>query len=72
MNKKGFLIDSKGNVINNLNAKKVFAKKDVDESGDILPPFNVELFNFNPHLVRGHFDFDVNGKPIITGKNDEG
>lgn len=58
MNKKGYLIDNKGNIIDNVKGKKVFSRKDVDESGEILPPFNVELFNFNPHAVRGHFDFD--------------
>ena len=50
----------------------MFKGKDLDEKGELPAPFNIEKHNFNPHLVRGDFDFDRNGKPIIkkdpTGK----
>lgn len=43
----------------------MFNKKDLDEKGEVPAPFNVEKHNFNPHEVRGHFDYDKNGNPII-------
>ena len=53
--------------------KKVFDKKDIDERGEIPPPFNLEKFNFNPHDIRGYFDRDANGDEIIGNRtNDEG
>lgn len=65
-NERGYLIDPKtGDVINNMNGEKMFAAKDLDEKGEVPAPFNVEKHNFNPHLVRGDFDFDRNGKPVI-------
>jgi hypothetical protein len=54
-----------GDVVNNLNGKKMFDKKDLDERGEVPAPFNVEKHNFNPHLTRGDFDYDRNGKPIV-------
>lgn len=65
-NERGYLIDEKtGNVINNLNGDTMFRKNELDDKGEVPAPFNVEKHNFNPHLVRGDFDFDRNGKPII-------
>ena len=43
----------------------MFDKKDLDEKGELPAPFNVEKHNFNPHQVRGDFEFDKNGLPII-------
>ena len=32
-------------------------------------PFSFEKHGFNPHLIRGHFDFDVNSKArVIASK----
>lgn len=71
-NERGYLIDEKtGNVINNLNGSTMFSKKELDEKGEVPAPFNVEKHNFNPHLVRGDFDFDRNGKPVVQ-KNQRG
>lgn len=65
-NERGYLTDPKtGDIINNLDGKKMFDKKDVDEKGEVPAPFNVEKHNFNPHLTRGDFDYDRNGKPIV-------
>lgn len=65
-NERGYLIDPKtGDVVNNMNGEKMFAAKDLDEKGEVPAPFNVEKHNFNPHLIRGDFDFDRNGKPVI-------
>lgn len=65
-NERGYLIDEKtGNVINNLNGGTMFQKGELDEKGEVPAPFNVEKHNFNPHLVRGDFDFDRNGKAIV-------
>jgi hypothetical protein len=43
----------------------MFDKKDLDEKGEIPAPFSVEKHNFNPHLCRGAFDFDRNGRPLV-------
>jgi hypothetical protein len=64
-NERGYLINKTGNVINNFNGKKMFDKKDLDERGEVPAPFNVEKHNFNPHLTRGEFDYDRNGKAIV-------
>lgn len=49
----------------------MFTKNELDDKGEVPAPFNVEKHNFNPHEVRGEFDFDRNGKPIIQ-KNQKG
>lgn len=65
-NERGYLTNpATGDVINNLNGDKMFDKKDLDEKGELPAPFNVEKHNFNPHQVRGDFEFDKNGLPII-------
>lgn len=43
----------------------MFDKKELDDRGEVPAPFNVEKHNFNPHQVRGDFDYDKNGKPMI-------
>lgn len=52
-------------MINSLNGEVMFEAKDLDERGEVPGPFWLERFNFNPHRVRGDFDFDNNGQPII-------
>mmetsp|Transcript_21100 Transcript_21100/g.32692 ORF Transcript_21100/g.32692 Transcript_21100/m.32692 type:complete len:85 (+) Transcript_21100:902-1156(+) len=49
----------------------MFKVSDLDEKGEVPAPFNVEKHNFNPHSVRGDFDYDQNGRPIIK-KNSRG
>lgn len=49
----------------------MFDKKDLDERGEIPAPFCVEKYNFNPHNIRGDFNYDSQGRPIIT-KNKRG
>jgi len=71
-NQRGYLIDPKtGDIINNHNNQKMFDKKDLDERGEVPAPFNLEKHNFNPHAVRGEFDFDRNGKAVVV-KNKDG
>lgn len=43
----------------------MFNKSDLDERGEIPAPFSLEKHNFNPHTIRGDFDFDRNGKAMI-------
>ena len=63
---RGYLVDPKtGDIVNNLNGDKMFDKKDLDERGEIPAPFNVEKYNFNPHLLWVNFNYDKNGKPIV-------
>jgi hypothetical protein len=59
------MVDKDGDIIDNLNGDKMFAKKDMDERGEVPSPFCVEKHNFNPHLVRGDFDYDRNDKAIV-------
>ena len=69
VNEKGYLIDSKtGDVIENSKNKKVFDRQELDERGEIPPPFNLEKLNFNPHDIRGYFDRDENGNEIIGNR----
>ena len=49
----------------------MFKKAELDDRGEVPAPFNVEKHNFNPHRVRGDFEHDRNGKPIIA-QNDKG
>ena len=43
----------------------MFDNEDIDERGEIPAPFCVEKHNFNPHNIRGDFDFDSQGNPIL-------
>lgn len=49
----------------------MFDKKDLDDRGEIPAPFCVEKYNFNPHNIRGDFDYDKEGNPKIL-KNKKG
>ena len=44
----------------------MFDKKDIDERGEVPAPYCVEKYNFNPFTIRGDFEFDRVGKPIIS------
>jgi len=43
----------------------MFDQDEIDERGEIPAPFCVEKFNFNPFTMRGNFDYDEQGKPLI-------
>lgn len=65
-NQRGYLIDpANGDVVNNLDGQTMFAQKDLDEKGEVPAPFSFEKHNFNPHQVRGDFEYDRNGRPVI-------
>lgn len=59
------MTNDNGDVVNNLNGEKMFDNKDLDDKGDVPAPFSIERHNFNPHTVRGDFDYDRNGKAIV-------
>lgn len=66
VNEKGYLIQPEtGDIVENMNQQKMFDHKDMDERGEVPAPFCVEKYNFNPFNIRGNFDFDKQGKPII-------
>lgn len=64
-NQRGYLVDSDGNVINNVNQKIMFMKEQLDERDEIPQPFHLESHGFNPHAVRGNFDIDAQKKWIV-------
>jgi len=68
VNEKGYLVDPKnGNIIEKEKSNKVFDADELDERGELPPPFNLERYNFNGHDVRGYFDRDSNGNEILRG-----
>ena len=75
VNERGYLVDKDGNgdIVNNEDMnQKMFNREDMDERGEIPAPFCVEKYNFNPHSIRGDFDYDKQGKPlIVTNKRGE-
>ena len=71
VNEKGYLIDKDtGDVVEKEKKRKIFDFKDLDERGELPPPFNLERFNFNAHDVRGYFDRDADGNEIIWNRKD--
>jgi hypothetical protein len=68
VNEKGYLVDSKtGDILEKEKGRKVFSADELDERGELPPPFNLERYNFNGHDVRGYFDRDANGNEILKG-----
>lgn len=43
----------------------MFSKQELDERGEVPAPYYVEKHNFNPLGLKGDFDYDRSGKPII-------
>lgn len=71
VNEKGYLIDEHtGDVVEKEQRKKIFDAKELDERGELPPPYNLERFNFNIHDVRGYFDRDADGKEILWNRKD--
>ena len=65
-NGRGYLIEpASGDVINNLDGAKMFPKSEMDQKDEVPAPFNIEKHNFNPHSVRGDFDYDRKGKAMV-------
>lgn len=65
VNEKGYLVDDKGNIIDNQHKEKMFDKSELTDKGEVPAPFCVEKHNFNPHNIRGDFNQDKTGKPLI-------
>lgn len=71
VNEKGYLIDERtGDVVEKEKKRKIFDFNDLDERGELPPPYNLERYNFNPHDVRGYFDRDEYGNEIIGNRRD--
>ena len=71
VNPKGYLIDEEsGDIIEKENGRKIFDANDLDERGELPPPFNLERFNFNIHDVRGYFDRDKDGEEVYWSRKD--
>jgi hypothetical protein len=44
----------------------MFSRSELTSSGELPMPYRIEAFNFNPHDIIGHFDYDqLSMKPII-------
>lgn len=72
VNEKGYLIDEKtGHIVEKEQKRKIFDADELDDRGELPPPFNLERFNFNVHDVRGHFDRDASGNEIIGNRWDQ-
>jgi hypothetical protein len=66
VNQKGYLIDEKtGDVIEKEKGRKIFDFSELDEHGELPPPYNLERYNFNIHEVRGNFDKDAEGNETV-------
>jgi hypothetical protein len=59
VNEKGYLVDPRtGDILEKEKGRKIFSSGELDERGELPPPFNLERYNFNGHDVRGYFDRD--------------
>lgn len=73
INHYGHLIDSEtGDVIHNTTGERVFARKDLDERGNIPMPHSLERFNFNPFDLLGTFFYDDVEDPLSFQKSQRG
>ena len=71
VNAKGYLIDEQtGDVLEKERKQKLFDARELDERGELPPPFNLERYNFNIHDVRGHFDRDADGNELVGTRQD--
>lgn len=44
----------------------MFKFGELDEKGEVPAPFSIEKHNFNPHQIRGDFEYDGNGKAVVN------
>lgn len=59
VNEKGYLVDPRtGDILDKEQRRKIFSASELNDNGELPPPFNLERYNFNAHDVRGHFDRD--------------
>ena len=64
-NPKGFLVNPRGDIINNRDKGKMFPASALDSNGDLPAPFKVESYNFNPLNTLGDFDVDRDGELLV-------
>ncbi len=70
VNEKGWLIDSKGNVVDNMGQIK-FVKEQLDSNGELPNLFNFDGVEYSIKDIIGYFDRDKNSKEIIPCKNEK-
>ena len=58
-----------GDIIHNTTGEKVFARKDLDERGNIPMPYSIERFNFSPFDLLGTFFYDDVEDPLSFQKS---
>ena len=46
-----------GDILDNFKQRKMFARSEMDDRGEVPAPFCVEKHNFNPHDIMGDLDF---------------
>lgn len=69
MNKKGFLVNDKGDIID-CDGKILFPKSTLGENGDFPKIF--PFTKFNPDKVTGDFERDPSGIPILNSSKVNG
>ena len=70
VNEKGWLIDIKGNVVDNMEQIK-FIKGQLDSSSELPNLFNFDGLEYSIKEIIGYFDRDKNSKEIIHCKNEK-
>lgn len=70
VNEKGWLIDTKGNVVDNMGQIK-FIKEQLDSSNELPNLFNFDGLEYSIKEIIGYFDRDKNSKEIILCKNEK-
>lgn len=66
VNKKGYLVDEKGNVVNK-EGKKIFDVSQLNPDGEI--PKILPFSKFNIYEISGDLEKNVDGKPILNYNN---
>ena len=70
VNEKGWLIDSKGNVVENM-GQIMFIKEQLDSNNELPSLFNYDGVEYNIKEILGYFFRDKNSKVIILCKNEK-
>ena len=71
VNRKGYLVDENGNIIESQSKHVMFKINELDEDGEIPSPLREERYNFNVFDVKGNAQVDKDGKPVLK-TNKEG
>ena len=73
INHYGYLINKEtGDIFHNTSLAKVFARRELDERGNIPMPFALEKYNFNPFDLLGTFFYEDPEDPLSFNKGQRG